>query len=153
MDTLHCTTNGISSRHCYSFLDVHDRDTSGVALLGRWLDGICFQQGGIGPVGNPGPQGVKGYQVSVTAKSLLFKMSSLLICSLCVWCTAGGERRLGRSRSPRSNRDPWGVWRTGKVDSTCLCVRDVKGVSEQLYLGFTYKTIRKLVLLKWTVLT
>lgn len=25
---------------------------------------VCFQQGGIGPVGNPGPQGIKGFQVN-----------------------------------------------------------------------------------------
>lgn len=31
---------------------------------------VSFQQGGIGPVGNPGPQGIKGFQVN--------RMSSLV---------------------------------------------------------------------------
>lgn len=27
-------------------------------------ENVCFQQGGIGPVGNLGPQGIKGFQVN-----------------------------------------------------------------------------------------
>lgn len=35
-----------------------------VLFLIRSHDNFCFQQGAIGPLGNPGPQGVKGFQVS-----------------------------------------------------------------------------------------
>lgn len=47
-------------------------------------------------MGNPGPQGGKGYQVRVASKSLFLKISSLLICSVCV-CDAlqGAKGALG----------------------------------------------------------
>jgi len=45
---------------------------------------VSFQQGGIGPAGNPGPQGVKGFQVSCI-KSLIIIISMIIMLFLGVF--------------------------------------------------------------------
>lgn len=52
---------------------------------------VCFQQGGIGPVGNPGPQGIKGFQVSrLSALVSIFMRISRLLTARLLQCSAGG---------------------------------------------------------------
>lgn len=126
-DTLHCTMNGVSSRHRYSLLDVHERDASLTFRCGALSEMTwqhLFSTGRHRTSGEPWASGRERLSgKSGIQKPFFFKLAacSYVLC-VCVWCTAGGERRLGGSRSTRSNRDPWGVWRKGKIDSTCLCV-------------------------------
>lgn len=50
---------------------------------------VGFQQGGIGPVGNPGPQGVKGFQVSHPSPPVSIslhisrELTALMLAMLC----------------------------------------------------------------------
>lgn len=90
-------------------------------------DNVCFQQGGIGPVGNPGPQGVKGFQVSCMTSPviiiffiLFFKLavSSLVVCVCHVLQGVKGALGDPGLPGPTGIRGEFGE----RVSLTCVCV-------------------------------
>lgn len=89
-------------------------------------DNVCFQQGGIGPVGNPGPQGVKGFQVSCMTSPviiiffiLFFKLavSSLVVCVCHVLQGVKGALGDPGLPGPTGIRGEFGE----RVSLTCVC--------------------------------
>lgn len=55
----------------YQVLGAYNKTTSVFESPEGLLDNVCFKQGGIGAVGNPGPQGAKGFQVSYLKSTLI----------------------------------------------------------------------------------
>lgn len=124
-DMLRSPLNGVSSRCCYRLLDVHEREASltfwcGPVSVMTWCH-LC-STGRHRTSGEPWASGGERLSGECCDVKKPVCKNYQLAHMFCVWCTAGGERRLGGSRSPRSNRDPWGVWRKSKIDSVCMCV-------------------------------
>lgn len=117
-------------------------------------DNVCFLQGGIGPVGNPGPQGVKGFQVSCVTSQVLISSSSFffLISSELTGCVCVGHILQGVKGAlgdpglpgPTGIRGEFGE----RVSLTCLTVLNVTGLNVVIQCKPRHSTVNFLAILK-----